>query len=148
EEQYQEAQEMVERLARAKVDKDTLSEFQFVLAQCYYNRAALREEAEPASSRRLFRQALELLDALAEGRPGAPDLRGLVADVHYRLGPLAWVKKRKAEAAGHFRQARDHFAALAAEVRDGGPGPGGPGFNENAFAWFLANCPDESLRDP
>ena len=37
---------------------------------------------------------------------------------------------------------------LAADLPDGGSGPGGPGNNQNSLAWFLATCPDPQFRDP
>ena len=71
-----------------------------------------------------------------------------MADVHLALGTLAPAEGRPDEAPAHFRAAQDLLTQLAADLPDGGPGPGLPGYNENSLAWFLTNCADASFRDP
>ncbi len=142
------AQRLAEELIRGAEDKNQLPGYQAFLGEIWCARAALREGTDPATARRFYEEALHVLSPLAAKMPGAIELRSLVADTHFRLGILAWAGGNKAEAAGQFRAARDRLAKLAAEVPGGGPGPGGPGWNENNYAWFLATCPDESFRDP
>jgi serine/threonine protein kinase len=142
---YEKAYELTEGIVR---ERKTVGEPHEQLAHCCMLLAGLREEDEPAAARGYYRRALDLLTEAAAASPGYPHLRQRLAVAHARMGALDWALGRKAGAADHFRQARDLFAGLVADVPGGGPPPGTPGCNENDFAWFLTTCPDESFRDP
>jgi serine/threonine protein kinase len=144
---YFQAKELVEGVVEGGGAKENLVQPRYLLAQCWYHRAALREEAEPDQARRFYEKSLKLLAELLAESPGMVDRRSMVADAHHHLGILTWAMGLRKEAAEHFRAARDDMSKLAAEVPGGGAGPGEPGHNENDLAWFLATCPDESFRD-
>jgi serine/threonine protein kinase len=117
------------------------------LVQCCRARGDWVAQTEPEAAAKFYQQAQGILAELAQAAPGEPRFRQLLAEFHGRLGFLARIRQHSAKAAEHFRKARDLLVALAADVPGGGPGPGAPGANENALAWFLATCPDESFRD-
>jgi serine/threonine protein kinase/predicted Zn-dependent protease len=144
-EHYRQAHDLFDRLVDEKKDH---KRYALELAECCRLRAALREEDEPHIADKYYRKAEDRLGRLAAEYPGVPEYRHVLADVQSRLGGLARAGGRPSEARDYFQRARDLLARLAADVPDGGPGPGAPGYNENAFAWFLATCPDETFRDP
>ncbi|HEY1377137.1 MAG TPA: serine/threonine-protein kinase [Gemmataceae bacterium] len=119
-----------------------------IRAKCLRALGDLVEVTDPATATEHYRKALEALPELAAEHPGQPQARQLLAHVHAAAGALALAGGRAAEAADHFRAARDLFTKLAADLPDGGPGPGLPGYNENELAWFLVTCPDPQFRDP
>jgi serine/threonine protein kinase len=144
-ENFRQACELGEDLVRRnKAQKP----FREELALSSYSLAGLREEDQPREAEKGYGRARELFAGLSGGMPGVPGYRRMLAEVCVRLGTLARVEGRGAESRRLYRQARDLYTGLVAEVPGGGPGPGVPGENEDGFAWFLANCPDTSFRDP
>jgi tetratricopeptide (TPR) repeat protein len=129
-------------------DYPDVGEYVLELAWCCNHRAGLWEETDPQRAEKFYRKGHDLLARLAGALPGLPVFRQGLAFVHVRLGTLALAEECPDEAAEHFRKAHALLTALTADGPGGGPGPGAPGENENAFAWFLATCPDESFRDP
>jgi serine/threonine protein kinase len=144
-EHFRRAYELAQGLVR---DHRNVGEYVLELARCCNHRAALYEDSDPERAEKFYRRSGDLLSSLAGALPGVPVFRQGLAFVHVRRGTLALAADCPDEAAEHFREARDLLSALTADLPGGGPGPGAPGENENAFAWFLATCPDESFRDP
>jgi tetratricopeptide (TPR) repeat protein len=142
---YCQAGEVFDRLVREH--KDEMG-YQLELAGCCMLRAVLREEHDARAAEELYGKAVAVLVPLAKAFPGMPGIRQLLAEVHRQMGTLKKVGGQTAQAAEHFRQARDLLEKLTAELPGGGPGPGAPGANENLFARFLATCPDETFRNP
>jgi tetratricopeptide (TPR) repeat protein len=142
---YRTALEAFDRLVRAH--KDHVG-YQLELAGCCVLRAALREEGDARTAEELYAKAAGVLVPMAQALPGMPGIRQLLGEVHSRIGTMKKLEGQTAQAAEHFRQARDLMQKLAAELPGGGPGPGAPGANENLLARFLASCPDEKFRDP
>jgi serine/threonine protein kinase len=145
EEHLRKAQDLAQRLLdEAKYD---VVSCQIEVATCCLARGDLVLASDPQAASKRYEQAQELLSRLAADAPGIPGYRHLLAQIHCRLGSLARVGQKAAQAAEHYRKAHDLLTALAADVPGGGPGPGTPGYNENALALFLIYCPDEHFRD-
>jgi serine/threonine protein kinase len=138
------AYEMAEGLVRQSNHHPTAVK---ELVYCCFARGGLVEETDPQAAARFYRQGEGLLARLVEDTPGEPLYRHYLALAHERLGALDTATQRPSEATEHFRKAHDLLYALARTVPGGGPGPGAPGSNENAFAVFLTHCPDEHFRD-
>jgi serine/threonine protein kinase/tetratricopeptide (TPR) repeat protein len=145
EKQYRLALEMTEPLAAKHPD---VPRYALWDAQCRRCLGDLVELTDPKAACEHYRQTLKLLPPLVQRFPGMPGFRQLMADVHLALGTLAPAEGRPDEASAHFRAAQDLLSKLAADLPDGGPGPGMPGYNENSLAWFLTNCADPIFRDP
>jgi serine/threonine protein kinase/tetratricopeptide (TPR) repeat protein len=118
------------------------------LAQAWCCLGQLLEVDDPAAAGDCYRLALLRLPYLARDHPGLPEYRQMLATVHMALGALAPAEGRAADTTGHFSAAREFLRRLAAELKDGSPGPGLPGMNEWMLACFLANCPDPQFREP
>jgi tetratricopeptide (TPR) repeat protein len=125
-----------------------VEDYALALAECCLQLGNLHETTDPTAAGAHFRRALDILPKLVADHPGLAAARHLLAEIHIALGSLARSEGRPAEAADHFRTARDLLTVLAADLPDGGSGPGGPGNNQNTLAWFLASCPDPQFRDP
>jgi tetratricopeptide (TPR) repeat protein/tRNA A-37 threonylcarbamoyl transferase component Bud32 len=125
-----------------------VAEYPLALAECYLQLGSLYETADPSAAGGHFQRALDILPKLVAEHPGLAAARHLLAEIHIAIGSLATAGRRPDEAADRFRAARDLLTGLAADLPDGGSGPGGPGHNQNSLAWFLATCPDTQFRDP
>jgi tetratricopeptide (TPR) repeat protein len=132
---------------QCKPDDNNVKMYQSELVDCCNALGDLQAENDPAAAAKYYGQARDLLAALVHDTPGEPSFRLELAQTHSRLGSLARLTKRPAEAAEHYGNAQALLTALAADVPGGRPGPGAPGSNDNALAWFLATCPDESFRN-
>ena len=139
---FRRALEVAERLTREYPGEP---ENGWMLGDCCRALGDFAGPSDPAAAAAYYGRALAVLPGLVAAHPGLAGARQLLAEVHAALGGIT---PAGADRDGHFRAARDLLTALAADLPDGSPGPGNPGQNQNALAWFLVSCPDPQFRDP
>jgi serine/threonine protein kinase/Flp pilus assembly protein TadD len=100
--------------------------------------ARLEEHAE---AEKAFRQAAELREKLAEDFPKVPDHRRELAHDYNELGNLLNATGQDAEAEKAYRRTLAVRETLANDFP-------GEARDRRDLAWFLANCPNQQLRNP
>jgi serine/threonine protein kinase len=144
-EHLQRALELQTRLASEARDGPRERE---ALALVHFNLGAYYEDRGDAGKAEAHhRQALELRSRLSAENPGVPRLRHVLAASHNALGVQLGALGRREAAAEQFGKAAALWAEAVAEPAEGSP-EGDRGAALDAYAAFLADCPDARWRDP
>jgi tetratricopeptide (TPR) repeat protein len=96
-------------------------------------------EQDAVHAQEALRLEFTLLDRLVADAPNEPAYREELSGAHFHLGTLHFSLREPEAARAEFGQAGEQLRCLAEQD------PTAERFNR--YAWFLADCPDESLRD-
>jgi tetratricopeptide (TPR) repeat protein len=100
----------------------------------HYLSRRMSDLGRAADEEKNLRQALTLFEGLIAEAPEVPGYRDRLPLVHFELGTLLGKTGRPREAVGEYLEALKARPAFPVAHND--------------LAWLLANCPDETIRDP
>jgi tetratricopeptide (TPR) repeat protein len=96
-------------------------------------------EQDAAHAQEALQSEFTLLDRLVAEAPDEPAYREELASAHHLAGALYFSLQNSEAARAEFRQAGEQLSALAERFPTAE--------RLNRYAWFLADCPEETLRD-